>query len=52
MYNVQHPRYFRRVLVIGIVTAIVALASRGEPADLAQCEKRMSREVCLHTLYP
>lgn len=36
--------------LIAIISAVI-WASPSD-ADLAQCEKRYSRETCLHTIYP
>lgn len=49
MYNIQHPKYFRRVCALLIIALFIA-ASQDDA--LEKCEERMSREVCLHTLYP
>lgn len=42
---------FQHWLVLCIV-AMLALMAYIDKDSTAQCEKRMSREVCLHTLYP
>lgn len=50
LHNFQNPKYLHRVLIVGAIALAWYILSDGDA--LAKCEQRMSREVCLHSLYP